>query len=37
VDGDFGPATESALKKFQKVTNLEADAICGPLTWVALG
>ena len=36
ADGDFGPATYSALKKFQGEKNLAADGICGPSTWAAL-
>ena len=36
ADGDFGPATDSALKKYQSKKNLEADGICGPDTWAAL-
>lgn len=36
ADGDFGPATESALKKYQAHKNLEADGICGPNTWASL-
>lgn len=33
ADGDFGSATEKALKKYQEKMGLEADGICGPLTW----
>ncbi len=32
VDGDFGPATERALKTFQKESRLQADGIFGPKT-----
>lgn len=32
VDGSFGPATESALKSFQRRYGLEADGLCGPKT-----
>ena len=32
IDGSFGPATEAALKKAQKVWKLTADGICGPKT-----
>ena len=37
VDGDFGPKTEEAVKKFQKEHGLTQDGICGPKTWEALG
>lgn len=42
VDGDFGTATEKAVKEFQKDHNgpdgraLAIDGICGPATWWAL-
>lgn len=32
-DGDFGPATASALKMFQSLKGIDVDAICGPITW----
>jgi len=32
VDGDFGPATERALKQFQRESRLKADGIFGPKT-----
>jgi peptidoglycan L-alanyl-D-glutamate endopeptidase CwlK len=33
TDGDFGSATESATKKFQKAHGLTADGIVGNKTW----
>jgi peptidoglycan hydrolase-like protein with peptidoglycan-binding domain len=35
-DGDFGPATERALKRWQRSHGLEADGIAGPATREAL-
>ena len=36
IDGDFGKATEAALREFQKDAGLTVDGICGPQTWEAL-
>ena len=35
-DGDFGPATEQAVKAFQRRKNLESDGEIGPDTWTAI-
>lgn len=36
IDGSFGPATEKALKAYQKANGLTADGICGQQTWTKL-
>ena len=36
VDGDFGKATEAAVKQFQRDWGLEVDGIAGPQTWKML-
>lgn len=37
ADGQFGPATEEALKAYQKEHGLSVDGIAGPDTFIALG
>ena len=35
VDGIYGPATESAVKEFQKSVGAKVDGKCGPATIIA--
>lgn len=37
VDGDFGPATEQAVKRFQLERGLEASGLLNLVTWKELG
>jgi hypothetical protein len=36
IDGDFGPATESAVRAFQRKKRLKVDGIVGPKTFAKL-
>ena len=36
IDGSFGPATEYAVKSFQRGKNITADGIIGEKTWSKL-
>jgi len=37
VDGDFGPKTEEAVKKFQRENGLTPDGVVGSKTWNKMG
>ena len=37
VDGDYGPATEGAVREFQRRAGITADGIAGPVTLGRLG
>lgn len=36
ADGDFGPATETALRRYQAENGLDADGVCGDMSWKKL-
>lgn len=36
IDGDFGPITESCVRKYQSRNSLESDGKVGPMTWAVL-
>lgn len=36
ADGDFGSATNAAVKKYQHKVGLEEDGVCGPKTWAKI-